>query len=700
MNSEKGQRGFGLIEVLVAIVVVGIGVVGLMALQKAFLRSSDSSIAQNIAMQLAEEKLEEFRRFDAAVGGTSNYSDVVTGSDSVTFDGLAYSRSWTVSDYYYDEDGTPTWSSTAPSGAPYSDQKVVQVTVSWEGPDGSDSLSISTSLSSSSTADVDLFINPDPPGDGPQVPYTPGAAPDVIAVELDTTIDGNGDRRETSKPVPEISQQGNFNIVKFDTVTYDDQSGTLVREDYLTLNCECSYNGTTSAQRPHVAVLTDGELDIQEGGTADKSVGDKGASNEVPEMCSKCCFEHHDEDSPTDLSHIFDPYRPQADEASLTPHGHYSFDGSSYDAFSDYSESDFTTITSDSSDPYMEACRLQRIDGFYEVMQDWQLVDLVIMRQGWLNDSTNLATYQDYVLDVVQAHVTGSAAPSKSVLRENGADAGTVTLNRTGTFQFMARAIYVDRLSATDLTTVTSAISGGASTWPAMVPFYEVNVTLLADWKETIESDGITVSSEDVSTISDPTSGYYGTYSRGLVEVSADNVSAEVTARLRKSNTGLTASMPIDAKDANERLSDSVVVSLPGGITTYTVSGLLYCLEEGLDNKNVKTQVACGEDTLSNSLTVKALDSSGSVDTNVDCSITVPNGKNTPSFTCEGFTDAWTGTIEVQAANNDFSIYYPANDPNSTPLAIAISGASVTGQCMVAIDTRLTQPASPTCPNK
>src|SRR3569833_1611906 len=76
-SPPRACQGFSLFEVLVTVVVVGIGLLGLAGLQFAGLRASNQAQDATYATQLALEVAERKRANRAgALGSTSNYNDV------------------------------------------------------------------------------------------------------------------------------------------------------------------------------------------------------------------------------------------------------------------------------------------------------------------------------------------------------------------------------------------------------------------------------------------------------------------------------------------------------------------------------------------------------------------------------------------------------------------------------------------------
>jgi type IV pilus assembly protein PilV len=80
--------GFTLVEVIVAIVLLGVGLMGLAALSTTVTRANVQSSSLTTATALAQERAERLR--------TQDYDAVVSGGDTRMVDNVAYTRSWTV----------------------------------------------------------------------------------------------------------------------------------------------------------------------------------------------------------------------------------------------------------------------------------------------------------------------------------------------------------------------------------------------------------------------------------------------------------------------------------------------------------------------------------------------------------------------------------------------------------------------------
>ena len=87
---RQRSSGFSLIEVLVALVILGVGLMGLARLQLYLLASTADTAAYDHAIRLANDQLEALR-FARLAGGLP-----MTGADEQTAQGLVFNRTWTV----------------------------------------------------------------------------------------------------------------------------------------------------------------------------------------------------------------------------------------------------------------------------------------------------------------------------------------------------------------------------------------------------------------------------------------------------------------------------------------------------------------------------------------------------------------------------------------------------------------------------
>jgi type IV pilus modification protein PilV len=119
VQSSRGQSGFTVIEILVALAIFTVAILGVAVSATTVIQANQRSFHNTLATNLAQDKIEELR---------ANPATVTNGSDSVTPDNLnlVFSRSWTVT-----------------ANTPVSGRSTVTVTVTWNAY-GTRSISIST----------------------------------------------------------------------------------------------------------------------------------------------------------------------------------------------------------------------------------------------------------------------------------------------------------------------------------------------------------------------------------------------------------------------------------------------------------------------------------------------------------------------------------------------------------------------------
>jgi type IV pilus assembly protein PilV len=107
----KQSRGFTLLEVMIALVILAIGLLGLAGLQIMAIKGNSFGQQMTAASTLAQNQLEALRE---SAGSLSNGNDTVTDQNGIT-----YTRTWTVA-----------------ANQPQTNMDTVDITVSWTGPTG------------------------------------------------------------------------------------------------------------------------------------------------------------------------------------------------------------------------------------------------------------------------------------------------------------------------------------------------------------------------------------------------------------------------------------------------------------------------------------------------------------------------------------------------------------------------------------
>ena len=671
---QRCQAGTGLIEVLVAILVLAVGMLGMSKLNGLLIRDGGTANNRAIAVSLAQEKLDDLRGFkwlnaissygENCGAGFFCFSEIATNAGgyeaangtlrfptgTVTVSNTSFNRTWTV----VDNDSF----------------KFVIVTVNWTDQNGAASEFL-TSAIWGDDASVTAFgaAGPGIALGGPKVPYV--AETDAVRIEI-----GSSAYKESSKPVPDVSQHGDSTMVTFESTAYTTPDNkTTSKEEFVTLSCVCEFEATNTRQgRSPTRMIWNNqtkELEPELGELIPKVTGRKPTSGNAanqPALCDSCCRDHHD--IAGDTHPKYQPSRPSGDYSN-GDHKHYWPNNSG-------------TLVETSSGNYLEACRFERVDGLFYAMQDWKMVDLVVMpKDSYLDDSTAMNKYQTYLEGLI-ANSVGGDAPDKNLLE----DRNFLSLAQGQQAQLLARGLYIDPIYecrpgavgvisgkvcvggvptsldanyTSDVSALRLADTSGA--WRKLVSFNEVNLTVLASWNSN-QPSRVSVDNDFVQDIVNPDTGYYTTYYRGRVTGQGSAGPAIITATARTGNTGLTSGVisssgnsdgyglsPTD--DANF-LSNSITVTRQAVTTTFGISGNLQLTFGGVQADKPKPT---------------AWGANASPNTGVTCTDT--GNANNPGYSC-AVPQGWTGTITPYASSIGGGGKDPASttyyfDPTSSP---------------------------------
>lgn len=612
------QLGFSLIEVLIGIAIAGVGIVGVIELQKLYMQSTSQANARVIAMKLATEKLEDTKSIEYKDLEASDTGE----SDNITHKVATFARKWKISNRYY-VDGTWQTGTTGLDPVPTKpDAKAINVTVSWNDSNGDEQyvnqskyISKTNGIYESSLEDLTLGGGAPPKVDFHSLGDLEN--PSISLLDPDATDRTDILSKETSKPEPKVSQRGNLHRVQFETVVYDSINDTQTLEDFATVNCDCAFTSNGDGKAPTTLKLDDGRL-INDPDSGQEIAKEKGTDSNsgIEPLCTKCCAGHHDD---------------------VDAKARYSTNGT--DNHSHYVIGNERASLSGS---YNEACRFKRIDGFYELVPDWVLVDFIILPQSFFTDRTNgianSEAYTAYVKRIIKAYILGqSFDPITKPTR--------VTDNvPAGASQLIARGIYIDlaSLSQTDIDTIKSEISTNIK-WLELVPFYDVNLTLFAQWHSS-NTNIATVTSEPIKTIVNVDEYYYGTYSRGRLLSQTDGTS-NITASINIDNTGITGTQSIiptiaRASDTFELTVNTNADSGSTGDKSITIE--VECTKEV--TKGQKTEVAsCHKNDLDvDTVLISVLPSNSPL----ECTF-IPQHPNTSFISCTNIPDNWSGSVAI-----------------------------------------------------
>jgi type IV pilus modification protein PilV len=716
------SRGFSLIEVLVAVVVMSIGLLALASLQLNVIRASGEAKTAATAASIAKDQIEALRSFTTVEPGYRNINSTTWAAvtNSGGLGGVSFESQQTVSRYVYDK-ATSTFLS---KGNTLTDAQIlagcaqcltgkdfkrVQVDVRWTDAAGVvrvismedliDSLEpvesakvVKTNVGSAPRAVKVIIVNP-------------GSVGGVIPIAI-----GDGTSTAASNPTPEV--KGNSNTVsetRFDVFTYSAINGATAqaesRVETTVMHCTCSTanapnDNTARGYRPTYwngfryapPTLT----------SYVPPAGWTGVSTESL-LCDACCRDHND---PNNVSGPkFDPWRTA---------GHHH-----------YRRVDAATLTLADSGTYDEACRLIRVDGIWRVaadLRDDYFAMLETNNSGNLNDADQNARpyapttaakdrYEDFVLDYLDDRIANNNVSSTY----NTASAGTYPLdsgsyestyqlnNPTSAIQMQptavaesseskwlhTRGLFIDYLEPDAITAITDARSNcpdsstqalrAACVLPYM-PFTSINLTELADWQVgTSNPQSIVQFQVANNAFYDPTNSNKPT--RGNVYKGTNptnNSTASIYANLSESNAGVALfKYTIDNDEQANYVSNSPSKghdSQPfqigggggGGGTPFTV--------------NISGQAnSTPYPTIGSNLDATTCNASGTPNPYI-CGIT-PAGGGNMALKVTGYTKATTLTVPNGCRNSGTTAMPIINDYNlatATNTTQAVAAISIT----------------------
>ena len=590
-TGKSADQGYSLIEVLIGIVIFAIGIMAIASLQGNLARNSGDSNARTVAINVAEEIIEDLRTFGQLPvadppGSADAYADIVSGTQTVERGGLNYTATSVVTDYYYDNDAG-SYGTTNTESAAFPDIKLLELTVTWNttqefqidatnstsGQLGSGSITLTDVISSFTTGSTGkvALVSADTSGYAPPVDYTPGENPEIVSIQL-----GDNKFKESTTPLPDVIRINELVETKFDVVTYSqDNAGAtfLRREEFRAVSCECTLRipdaENEGGLRPTVwdgYQYTDAEY-------ISKPYGES-ANNQQSDFCSLCCRDHHDggsgeEDVALDPGRSrFDPFRSSSEyhsgdgNALAGDHKHYNRN----------LQGDLALAESD-GDTYVEACRMVRKNGFFRIAQDLRQEGLNSFPANYLDEEAEVSEYSGYVTAAVSKYESDmgvdeySTGPAYEASPPALVNVAAANLDPPVTFpassaatattlptpvgateqQLRARGIYIDYMSDELRVKINCLDAGGDSescdapnvnSAMEIIPFYDVQLTWLSRWNESPNNNPVDVTNEAITNNNG--------HSRGKAMLESGYGYSQVSSKVHKGNLGLTGTDPID----------------------------------------------------------------------------------------------------------------------------------------------------------
>jgi prepilin-type N-terminal cleavage/methylation domain-containing protein len=611
------QRGFSLLEVLIAVVIMSVGLLALASLQVTIMKSSAEAKTQSMAINLARERLENLIDFkameDTSCPGTADsYRCIDSGSDtSFVQGGVTFNRTWTVQ-RCLPASGTFTCSgsnvTSAYAGATARNEfKTVDVFVSWIDASGvTQTVSLKDSVSPFNPSDIALLQKKSTkvtPRFARERIYDPASEEGVIPIAV-----GGGTESAATNPKPELVTNQGVVETRFDVLTYSGLNNGAAdaqsKVETAMVGCSCDFDqapvdqdpstNSARAKRPTYwngfrYIVPDNATYVPKAGPAlNVSQSDK---------CTICCRDHFDPGSLATGLPKFSPY--------ISSHDHYN--------------SNANGATPVTSGVYKEACRLIRVDGIFRTAADMRNDYFGLLATKDLANANDYADfsvpdpvatgeYQKFVVDYLNTRYTSGSPPNpansltgyNNPTGNSGAlDPSTLEvkntpptrdLNKPATIVFQAgdhkwlhsRGLYIDYLeqevldsiAAAKLDTVNCAGANLSICILKLLPFTSINLTEISDW-QTSDSNQLQVSTGNYSQAATPGDPVNGGVTQGGSP--GNNVAASISTTEKKTNSGL-LDLSFDAISPGDKsvYTDAQAFTVGGNVQNNPNDGQFY----------------------------------------------------------------------------------------------------------------------------
>jgi prepilin-type N-terminal cleavage/methylation domain-containing protein len=570
-GSPRRFRGFSLIEVMVAVVVLATGLLAMAALQSALARNSADAKARTAVMAALTSRMSQIRQQPPAAGKTWTTADAWVSAAAVQAGTTNLQVVETVTQWNWDGTGFVTTAVADPAAT------FIRATLqaNWTGASGSKTLNLSSDISGQIYGEGGGYPAPDANSSASKYPIVRQANPSNTPGVIPLVSGDQATAASNPQPIKVGSTNNRLVGTAFDVLNYIPEGSTakiIKRFQTEVVKCRCKYGaggGYSVAGEPQWPTVWDGNTYKTYNGTgspegvAANAGQDSAYVSQQSSECTECCRDQHDNAGNTTLESRYDP------EGT----------GGKYNLVSG-------ALTPVSSGSYVAACRVVKMDGIWKTA-----ADMYARNFGMLETETDALTgraaatglptdaaknaYTTFVKDYLSQY-TGATAVGPS----NGQakfDEPARNLNvptkitipapsDTDERYLHTRGLYVDYLGASARKAVGDAISSCPTATPLaecilpVLPFTTINLTEMSRW---VASDDTVLSVNTTKSlfwnVAQPSAGR----TTGKRAGNSNNVST-----IRLSNSGVAVSDDIaGGVDDNDlaTFSDSQAFQVTGG---------------------------------------------------------------------------------------------------------------------------------------